>query len=272
MRWWQTSQAWGQCGPSPDMPSQGTTIPVSTFRGTTVPCCQKDVLLSLRCPTRTGYGMSSVDDCGMATGREWIGSNHVLYLNFCETCWSSCDSMVDCGTDGECWVLKEYPLAQLPTTPSIGWMHEGEQDSIVEYQSGHWYFGSRLKATALNSRELLSILLSTHHSVVCIPQKTPKKNPLFHEIPLKTLITWTRWWHLTAIALTLVLKKKVFGVVAAYLKKQKHRVDNRIAILRTDWSARGRELNRISKIGELAVKRAPRDTIEWQNRMRNILP
>ena len=35
---------------------------------------------------------------------------------------------------------------------------------------------------------------------------------LLHELLLKSLITWTRWWHLTAKALTLVLKKKVFGV------------------------------------------------------------
>ena len=38
-------------------------------------------------------------------------------------------------------------------------------------------------------------------------------------LPLNTLITWTRWWHLTAKALTLVLKKKVFGVVGPYLKE-----------------------------------------------------
>ena len=45
-----------------------------------------------------------------------------------------------------------------------------------------------------------------------------EEDPLFHELPLNTLITWTRWWHLTAKALTLVLKKKVFGVVGPYLR------------------------------------------------------
>ena len=66
--------------------------------------------------------------------------------------------------------------------------------------------------------------------------------PLFHELPLNTLIAWTRWWHLTAQARTIALKKKVFGVAGAYLKKETAAVGIRIARLRTDWSERGREL------------------------------
>ena len=80
-----------------------------------------------------------------------------------------------------------------------------------------------------------------------------EEDPLVHELPLKTLITWTRWWHLTAKALTLVLKKKVFGVVGSYLRKETARVDFRIARLRTDWSARGRELNLLDKIKQSVV-------------------
>ena len=36
-----------------------------------------------------------------------------------------------------------------------------------------------------------------------------EEDPLFQDLPLHTLITWTRWWHLTAKALVLVLKKRV---------------------------------------------------------------
>ena len=32
----------------------------------------------LICPTRTGYGMSLLNDYGMATSRELLGSDHVL--------------------------------------------------------------------------------------------------------------------------------------------------------------------------------------------------
>ena len=80
-----------------------------------------------------------------------------------------------------------------------------------------------------------------------------EEDPLFHELPLNTLIAWTRWWRLTAKALTLVLKKKVFGVVGSYLKGETARVDIRIANLRADWAARGRELNRLDKIKQSVV-------------------
>ena len=80
-----------------------------------------------------------------------------------------------------------------------------------------------------------------------------EEDPLLHEVPLNTLITWSRWWHLTAKALTLVLRKKVFGVVGSYLRGEITRVDSRIAHLRTDWSARGRELNRLDKIKQSVV-------------------
>ena len=61
-----------------------------------------------------------------------------------------------------------------------------------------------------------------------------EEDPLFHELPLNILITWTRWWHLTAKALTLILRKKVFGVDRPYLRGERTRVDNHIVHLRTD--------------------------------------
>ena len=57
---------------------QRTIVPDRLIRGTTVPSHQKDVLSDLMCPTRTGYGMSSLDDYGMATGRRQLGRDHVL--------------------------------------------------------------------------------------------------------------------------------------------------------------------------------------------------
>ena len=80
-----------------------------------------------------------------------------------------------------------------------------------------------------------------------------EEDALFHELPLNTLLAWTRWWHLTAKVLTLALKKKVFGVVGLYLRGETARVDIRIANLRTDWAARGRELNRLDKIKRSVV-------------------
>ena len=61
-----------------DMPIQETVVPDRPIRGTTVPSRQKDMLSELTCPMRTGYGMSSLNNYGLATDRELLGSDHVL--------------------------------------------------------------------------------------------------------------------------------------------------------------------------------------------------
>ena len=104
-----------------------------------------------------------------------------------------------------------------------------------------WPLPFWLKATALNSSEQpVTIVLEADSSYMQEGSDSEsEQDPLFHELPLKTLIAWTRWWHSTAKALTLVLKKKVFGVVGSYLRGESGAVGIRIARLRTDWSARG---------------------------------
>ena len=75
-----------------------------------------------------------------------------------------------------------------------------------------------------------------------------EEDPRFHELPLHTLIAWTRWWHLSSKALVLVLKKRIWGVVGRFLRDEKGRIDNRIALLRIDWAGRGRELRKLDAI------------------------
>ena len=64
--------------------------------------------------------------------------------------------------------------------------------------------------------------ISSYMHTAEVPEETPEEVILLHELPLKTRIAWTRWWHLTAKALPLVLKKKIFGVIGAYLRKETH--------------------------------------------------
>ena len=80
------------------------------------------------------------------------------------------------------------------------------------------------------------------------PEGEPVEFVYLHELPLKTLTIWIRWWHLSAVALPLVFKKKAFGVIGAYLRNNTHAVGTRIARLRTHWSDTGRELGRLKKI------------------------
>ena len=73
-------------------------------------------------------------------------------------------------------------------------------------------------------------------------------DPLFYDLPLPRLLTWTRWWHLTAKTVVLVYKKKAWGVIGAYLRKNTAAGGTRIARLRTNWAARGRELDYIKHL------------------------
>ena len=76
-------------------------------------------------------------------------------------------------------------------------------------------------------------------------EQQEEQDPLFYDLPLPRLLAWTRWWHLTAKTVLLVYKKRTWGVIGPYLKSKKGVFSARIALLRTNWSARGRELDDI---------------------------
>ena len=69
---------------------------------------------------------------------------------------------------------------------------------------------------------------------------------------IHSVVVWTRWWCLTSKVLVLVFKKRAWGFIGAFLRKEKalHRTDLRIAILRDNWSRRGRELDAIKTRGQ----------------------
>ena len=79
-------------------------------------------------------------------------------------------------------------------------------------------------------------------------QEEEEQDPLFYDLPLLRLLTWTRWWHLTAKTIVLVYKKRAWRVIGPYLKSKKGAVGDRIALPRANWSARGRELDYIKQL------------------------
>ena len=64
-----------------------------------------------------------------------------------------------------------------------------------------------------------------------------EEDQLLHELQIRSVITWTRWWCLTSKVLVLVFKKKAWGVIGGFLKQEKplHRTDLRITLLRIIW-------------------------------------
>ena len=66
-----------------------------------------------------------------------------------------------------------------------------------------------------------------------------------------SVTVWTRWWCLTTRILGLIFQRKAWGVIGAYLKKEKalDRTDLRIAALRENWSRQGRILDAVKARG-----------------------
>ena len=73
------------------------------------------------------------------------------------------------------------------------------------------------------------------------------QEPPYYWIPLPRILAWNRWWHIAARLIVIVYKKKFWGLVGGYLQTVKGIPSDRLAILRVNWSARGRELKQLSK-------------------------
>ena len=52
-------------------------------------------------------------------------------------------------------------------------------------------------------------------------QREGEQELLFYNLPLSRLLSWNRWWHLTAKVIVLVYKKRLWGLLGAYLEKKK---------------------------------------------------
>ena len=70
-----------------------------------------------------------------------------------------------------------------------------------------------------------------------------EEDHLLHELPIRTVITWTRWWCITSKAVVLVFKKKSWGVIGAFLWKKRH-YSAKTCVLHS-WERSGLEEGRI---------------------------
>ena len=62
-------------------------------------------------------------------------------------------------------------------------------------------------------------------------QEEGEQDPFFYDLPLPRLLTWTRWWHLTAKTIVLVHKKRTWGVIGPYLKSKKKKEEPAISTI-----------------------------------------
>ena len=77
---------------------------------------------------------------------------------------------------------------------------------------------------------------------------TEEEAPLYYQVPLSRILSWNRWWHITARALLIAYQKRFWGLVGHYLQEVAGIPLARLAHVRYQWgSGRGRLLRQLSK-------------------------
>ena len=112
--------------------------------------------------------------------------------------------------------------------------------AVLEFQSGNCHFGS-------SPRHLLGLIQSEHpayreDTLSCMQEGDQEEEPLvlLYQIPLRRLVAWNKWWHITARKLLRTYQRRYWGLVGNYLKTVTGVVNPHLAQARTDFRSRTR--------------------------------
>ena len=76
-------------------------------------------------------------------------------------------------------------------------------------------------------------------SYPCMQDIEEEHLPLFYQIPSHRIVSWLRWWHLTARSLLVAHQKRYWGLLGQHLKTVKGQVSPHLALVR-GFHGRGR--------------------------------
>ena len=117
---------------------------------------------------------------------------------------------------------------------------------VLEFQSGNAIFGSSPRhLPGLIQRELPAYRPDT------VSYMQEQDRELFYQIPLRRLVAWNKWWHITARKLLLAYQKRYWGLVGNYLETVKGVKNPHLAEVRRAWGrGRGKLLSQLSDIAQ----------------------
>ena len=134
-------------------------------------------------------------------------------------------------------------------TPSLGWRHGRVVCAVLEFQSGN-----AILAQGSSPRHLLGLTQSEHpahrvDTLSCMQEEGREPLTLLYQIPLRSLVVWNKWWHLTARKLLLAHQKRYWGLVGNYLKTVTGVVNPHLAQVRATFGrGQGRLLPQLSNL------------------------
>ena len=89
-------------------------------------------------------------------------------------------------------------------------------------------------------RHLLGLIQSEHpayrvDTLSCMQEEGREPLTLLYQIPLRSLVVWNKWWHLTARKLLRAYQRRFWGLVGNYLKTVKGVTNPHLTQLRTTF-------------------------------------
>ena len=105
-------------------------------------------------------------------------------------------------------------------------------------------------------RHLLGLIQREHpaniaDTISCMQDEDQEGEPLvlFYQVPLRRLVVWNKWWHITARKLLLAFQKRYWGLLGNHLKTVTGVVNPHLAQVRLYYGrGRGRLLPQLSDI------------------------
>ena len=98
-------------------------------------------------------------------------------------------------------------------TPLVEWRHDRVGCAVLEFQSGQCHSGSSPRhLLGRIQRELPADIAVSHKCMQEGDQEEEEPLPLFYQVPLPRLLSWSRWWHITSRTLLIAYQKRFWAL------------------------------------------------------------
>ena len=149
--------------------------------------------------------------------------------------------MIDWGSEGECWRLKEHapPILSYPTNRVEGAEHV---DGVPWNTNGYRHLAQDSGAILSLSKERNSVV-TVHANLGCLSRGSIGRER--DQLIERVIATWQLWWSISEGLLRLTLRRRLWGLIGNHLKTIVGRRDSRSTLLRKSLAGLGKSLKAI---------------------------
>ena len=143
----------------------------------------------------------------------------------------------------------------------------------MEFQSGQCHFGSSPRHLLGRIQRELPADTAISHSCMQEGDIEEEEEPLYYQLPLSRILSWNRWWHITARVILIAYQKRFWGLLGLYLQEVR---GIPLAHLRFDQKKLGhwswQATSTVKQASTVAAAgKAPLHSTLWQRQIAHIL-